>query len=413
MSSRTFGPALAVASAGTALPGAYLGALTCCAVVPHRCATSTDTRFAVVVPAHDEADNIAATVASLRALDYPADRFSVNVIADNCTDRTAQAARDAGAVVHVRTDPTNRGKGQALEWAFTRLLDDDSVDAVVVIDADTVCDARLLQTTSHHIAEGALALQVDYRVRNPNSTWRTTLLDVAFTAQHRIRSRGRDALGLSVGLRGNGMVFTRAALERVPHRAHSAVEDREYGLMLGLAGIRVVGCDGTWVAGDMPDDDDASSAQRVRWELGQREVRREHLPKLVGAAVRNADPVAADLAADVAFPPLASAVGALGVATVGTAAFRVAGVRSSAALVALAVGWFGLISHFTAAVAASQSRWRALPAAARIPAFVVWKLRLRSSDRWRDQARDGMSWERTGRSADAAIPAPTPTTVVA
>lgn len=408
---RTIGRVATLTSGAAALPGAYLGALTCLAAVPHRCGTMTDTRFAIVVPAHDEADNIEATVASLCAIDYPGDRFSVNVIADNCTDRTADVARAAGAIVHERTDPAHRGKGQALEWAFARLLAVDDVDAVVVVDADTVCDVRLLQCAAHHIADGALALQVDYRVRNPGSTWRTTLLDVAFTAQHRIRSRGRDALALSVGLRGNGMVFTREALQRVPHQAHSAVEDREYGLMLGRAGIRIAGCDGTWVAGDMPDDDEASSAQRVRWELGQREVRKEHLGKLARTALRDADPVAADLAVDVAFPPLSTTVIALAAATAGTAVLRAVGIRPAAALAALTVGWLGLTGHFVAAVAASQSRWSAFPALARIPSFMAWKVGLRRSDRWRDQAREGMTWERTGRSADAAIV--TPTAVVA
>src|SRR4029077_10387036 len=75
-------------------------------------------RFDVVVPAHDEALAIEGVVANLRKLDWPADGFRVLVVADNCTDTTAALARAAGAEVLERNDPTRRGKGYALAFAF-------------------------------------------------------------------------------------------------------------------------------------------------------------------------------------------------------------------------------------------------------------------------------------------------------
>ena len=76
-------------------------------------------RFDVVVPAHDEEAGIERTVRSLLALDWPAHRYRVLVVADNCSDRTAERARAAGAEVLVRDDPTRRGKGYALQRAFS------------------------------------------------------------------------------------------------------------------------------------------------------------------------------------------------------------------------------------------------------------------------------------------------------
>ena len=74
--------------------------------------------LAVVVPAHDEETQVAATVRSISNADYDPDRRRIIVIADNCTDRTAAVAQAAGAVVWERTDPLHRGKGHALAWAF-------------------------------------------------------------------------------------------------------------------------------------------------------------------------------------------------------------------------------------------------------------------------------------------------------
>src|SRR5262245_53380726 len=77
----------------------YLAALALLARQTASDSTATGVRFDVLVPAHDEEEGIAATVASLLAVDYPCELFRVRVIADNCTDRTAERAAAAGAQV--------------------------------------------------------------------------------------------------------------------------------------------------------------------------------------------------------------------------------------------------------------------------------------------------------------------------
>ena len=100
-------------------------------------------RFRFVVPAHNESAGIAATVASLLEVDYPKQLFDVLVVADNCQDDTAAQARAAGALVLERQDEKLRGKGYALLLAFSNLPAD--VDAVVVVDADTLVSPNLLR----------------------------------------------------------------------------------------------------------------------------------------------------------------------------------------------------------------------------------------------------------------------------
>jgi 1,2-diacylglycerol 3-beta-glucosyltransferase len=400
MSRRTLGTLARTGAAGgavvAAVPGTYLGALTALSG-SRRCATpSTELNIAIVVPAHNERDGIAATVTSLASLDYPHSKRQIIVVADNCTDDTAAVASTAGATVWERTDANLRGKGHALRWAFDRLLADGWADAVVVVDADTLVDGSFLQHVAGHLVAGSLVVQADYRVRNPEASWRTRLVDVAFTANHLIRSSGRARLGVSAGLRGNGMAFSCQALEKVPYDAFSAVEDLEYGIHLGQAGVRVDFCDATFVGGDMPSNADGAHSQRVRWELGRASIRRQHGASLARTAVRRRDPLLADLAVDLYVPPLATVAALLGAGTAVTAGARRFVGRTPVAV--MLAGCVGLAAHATVAVVRSPSGWRALPAMARVPWYAAWKVSVRLSKSWRTQQRQGVAWTRTQRS---------------
>ncbi|HSP78439.1 MAG TPA: glycosyltransferase family 2 protein, partial [Myxococcaceae bacterium] len=196
-------------------------------------------RFDFIVPAHDEEEGIARTVESLLAQEWPAELRRVLVVADNCTDRTAERAERAGAKVLVRHEPERRGKGYALEHAFQASLADGFADAVVVVDADTVVTPNLLHAFALRLEAGAQAVQAHYGVSNPHASWRTRLMAISMALFHKVRSLGRERLGVSCGLRGNGMCFTHAIIRQVPHEAFSIVEDLEYGIRLGQAGHRV------------------------------------------------------------------------------------------------------------------------------------------------------------------------------
>ena len=162
------------------LPTAYLGFLALLAGRHQPAVTSSRVlRFAFVVPAHNEEAGIAATVESLFAVDWPKENFQVVVVADNCSDSTADKARAAGATVLERQNKDLRGKGYALEHAFHWVLNDTAADAVVVVDADTIVSKNLLLSYASRIAEGALAMQAEYGVRNVDASWRTELMALA------------------------------------------------------------------------------------------------------------------------------------------------------------------------------------------------------------------------------------------
>jgi cellulose synthase/poly-beta-1,6-N-acetylglucosamine synthase-like glycosyltransferase len=355
-------------------------------------------RFVIVVPAHDEAGGVAATVESLLAVDYPAALRRVVVIADNCLDDTAARARAAGADVMVRHDPARRGKGHALSYAFDRLLAEGWADAVVVVDADTVVSPNLLDAFTARLAGGALAVQAEYAVRNPAASWRTLLMAVALGAVHSLRSLARERLLLSCGLRGNGMCFSVSLLRAVPHDASSIVEDLEYGIRLGEAGHRVHYAHEARVYGEMPAGEAASRTQRRRWEGGRWRMARAHAVRLLVRGARLRDRVALDLALDLLVPPLATlvAITALGLAASAALSWR-AGHLVGAAWAWLGCG-LGLVGYALRGWQLSGTGIKGLLACRFVPGYVAWKLLLGL----RRSGHADREWVRTARADEAA-----------
>lgn len=354
-------------------------------------------RFRFVVPAHNESAGIADTVASLLAVDYPKELFEVVVVADNCSDDTAAKARAAGATVMERHDLDKRGKGYALDHAFSATPPE--VDSVVVIDADTLVSPNLLRAFAARRELGAKAMQADYAVRNPNAAWRTRLVAVAFGAFHIVRSRARERLGLSCGLRGNGMCFALELLKEIPHRAYSVVEDVEYGLRLGEAGHRVHYTDEAHVYGEMVTTAAAANTQRRRWEEGRKALVRENAWRLLRQGLTKPDRVQLDLALDLLIPPLSTiAVGAvlgeiagIGVLLLGAPGAGVVAFGSALGSVGVYVlrGW-----------SVSRTGLRGLVDLGLAPVYVGWKLALK----FKKPPRATSEWVRTKREANGDAP---------
>jgi cellulose synthase/poly-beta-1,6-N-acetylglucosamine synthase-like glycosyltransferase len=353
------------------------------------------TRFDLIVPAHDEELGIAATVESLLGVEYPAELRRVLVVADNCQDATGARARGAGALVLERSDVSRRGKGYALEFAFERSLRDGFADAVVIVDADTIVTPNLLRAFAARFVRGAVAVQAEYGVANRTTSWRTRLMHIALTLFHGVRSRARERLGVSAGLRGNGMAFASTLLREVPHDAFSVVEDLEYGVRLGLAGHRVEYAGEAQVFGQMVGSEHASRSQRRRWEGGRWVIAREHAPKLLAQGLRRRSLLLLDLAADLLVPPLTYVALAALFGFTAAAGWIVVGHGAGWALAPWAVALAGLIVYVLRGVWMARVGPRAVLDLLWAPVYMTWKivLSLRASpskDReWVRTAREG------------------------
>ncbi len=241
-------------------------------------------RFLVVIPAHNEEAGVVTTVRSCLALSYPSSLFEILVIADNCTDQTASLALGAGARVIERIEPAKKSKGHAIEYLIDTLSGAGELamlDAIVIVDADSTVDPHLLERFAVGLERGDDWIQCYDTVRNAGKSWRTRLMAYGFSLINGVMLRGQSTLGLSAGLRGNGMCLSTRGLRRVPWSTHGLTEDLEYSWSVRIAGGRIAYADEVAVYATMVTwGGKPAIAQRLRWEHGRRALKRHMIAPL-------------------------------------------------------------------------------------------------------------------------------------
>lgn len=348
---------------------------------------SANQRFAVLVPAHNEASTIPNTLKSLAKLDYPEELYEVFVIADNCQDATAEVARGFRCTVWERTDPEHRSKGHALSWAFGRIPEE--YDATVIVDADSEVNPKLLAEFSHAY-DFSTALQGLY-LQSAGPGAASVASYVASALNNGLKSYGREKLGCSVGLGGNGMCFPRDLIREVPWRRFGLAEDAEYHLDLVLSGKRVRFVPGARVEAEAPGDFKSLQSQRSRWEGGRMEVFWRFTRPLIVRVARKRDLNSLEALLSYAAPPFSFTVSA-SLACLAYGLLR----RSVSGGV---VGAFGLVASVVAVlralnlVRAPAGVYLYLPT---LPLFVTWRtwLTLRSIFPGKKE------WQRTERAGE-------------
>jgi len=364
--------ALVLVQAPGALMVLYLDLLSVAAILWRRAPAPTErrARFAVLAPAHDEEALLPTLLRSLEALEYPRDRYDVHVVADNCTDRTAAVAAEGGAIVFERRDEARRGKGYALQALLAHLrADGRRYDAYVVVDADSTVSANFLDAMNRRLAQGDAVVQCHYGVLNKDASWPATLRYVAFVLYNGLRPRGRDALGLSAGLRGNGMCFAASVIERFGWDSFTLAEDVEFHLRLVEAGLRVAYAPEATVLAAMPSSLRGSRSQNVRWERGRLQLLRAFGPRLLVDGVRLRDPARLEALAEQLVPPLSVLTGVTTLLLALTTVLRARGARGLALAVAL-----GQVGYVVTGLRLARASPRAYLALVMAPVYVLWKV---------------------------------------
>lgn len=244
-------------------------------------------RFAVVIAAHNEAAVIQPLLDNLQRLDYPRHLYDVYVIADNCTDRTAEIARSHGAIVARRQTADERGKGHAIRWMLTRLqLGQTQYDAVVMFDADNLVSRNFLMVMNDRLCAGKKVIQGYLDSKNPFDSWVTVSMAISYWYTNRMWQLARRNLGLSCALGGTGLCIDMNLLADLGWDATGLAEDTEFGARCVGLGIYPEWSHEARVYDEKPVTLRASLRQRLRWMQGHFACAETYALPLIGASLR-------------------------------------------------------------------------------------------------------------------------------
>lgn len=230
-------------------------------------------RYAVLISARNEEEVIGELIESLQQQDYPKELLDIYVIADNCTDATAQVARQAGAHVYERFDRVRVGKGYAMDWFFHRLQEEgkgDVYDGYFVFDADNIVDPAFVREMNNVFDSGDYAAITSYRnSKNYASNWISAGYALWFLRESRFLNHPRQLLGTNCAISGTGFLLSaKAVKENGGWPFHLLTEDIEFSVNCALQGNRIGYCDRAVVYDEQPTRFSQSWDQRLRWSKG-------------------------------------------------------------------------------------------------------------------------------------------------
>ena len=389
------GPLTAIAwimAGGVAVPLTVLIVEVAAGLVPGRRTQSTDAapRIAIVIPAHDEAQGIAATLAALEPVSPAGTR--VVVVADNCSDDTAQIARAAGAEVIERQDPTRRGKGFALAFGRDHLAREAPPDVVIVLDADCrFAPGSVSALAGAAMARGVPAQAVNLIAPDPNAAPMVQISSFAMVVKNLFRSRGMQRLGGAALLTGTGMAFPWGLFAKAQLATGSIVEDLSLGIDLTRTGHPPLLVEGAQVRSAPAAMQDALQQKR-RWEHGFLDTLRRRALPVLGHGLRKTAWSEILLGLHLIVPPLALLVLLATLALALTGGLALLG---GSAMPALVLAFFLAVTSILlgAAWAVGGRHYLSPRALLRAPLYVLWKLPIYAGFLKKPQA----SWNRTPR----------------
>ena len=166
-----------------------------------------DHKFMAIIPAHNEENVIRNLIESLNEQDYPKELYDIYVIADNCSDATAEIAKDAGAIVYKRFDEQNKTKGAALNWFLHQKIEENAdYDAFCVFDADNIVDKNFLKNMNKKLCQGEEIVQGYRDIKNPTDSWISAGYAIFYWMMNRFYHLARYNLGLSPLINGTGFM---------------------------------------------------------------------------------------------------------------------------------------------------------------------------------------------------------------
>ena len=246
---------------------------------PHTASEVVNHRFAVMISARNEETVIGSLIESIRHQDYPSELVTIFVVADNCTDRTAEISRSAGAVVYERFDSEHVGKGYALDFLLDRISNDfaqDVFDAFFVFDADNVLSPNYITEMNLTYCDGYKILTSYRNSKNFGDNWISAGYALWFLREAKYLNNSRMILGTSCAISGTGFMIDHSLLE--DENGHKGwgyfllTEDIEFTASSIINGELIGYCDSAVFYDEQPVKFRQSWDQRMRWAKGYLQV---------------------------------------------------------------------------------------------------------------------------------------------
>ncbi len=259
--------------------------------------------YKILMPAHNEAGIIGKTISGFLKQSISPD--CILVVADNCTDNTAEIVKGLGVTVLERVDAMQRGKGFALDYGIDYLKENVQPEVVIVLDADCEIDTSSLNLLVTDCLKKKCPVQGLYLMRHSASvSLNQRVAGFAWLVKNKIRPIAVNKLGLPVTLTGTGMAFPWHVITNVNVGHGNIVEDMQLGIDCTLNGFAPVFCEEAVVYSDFPEQVKAEKTQRTRWEHGHLATIIQQVPTLFKQAIGRRDWHLLGLALDIGVPPL-------------------------------------------------------------------------------------------------------------
>ncbi len=241
----------------------------------------------VVISARNESKVIGNLIQSIYKNDYPREKLRIFVIADNCTDDTAQICRDLGCTVFERHDTEHVGKGFALHWLFEQLHTDPQYaalipEAYIVVDADNLLTANFF-TEMNRAYDSGYEMVTSYRnTKNFCKNWISAGYGYWFLHEARHLSNCRRMFHLSCAISGTGFLISSKVVKEFDNwKFFTLTEDIECSTNYALTGRKVGFAPKAELYDEQPEKFIHSWRQRERWSKGFYQVFARNGGKLI------------------------------------------------------------------------------------------------------------------------------------
>lgn len=237
-------------------------------------------RYAVLISARNEEAVIGQLIDSIHRQDYPGNLIDIFVVADNCTDHTADTARHAGAVVFERFNTQQVGKGYALNFLLHhigQLYPSTYFDGFFVFDADNLLSENYVTEMNKAFSDGDKILTSYRNSKNYGDNWISAGYALWFLREAKYLNNPRKLLGTSCAVSGTGFLMHRNIIEQnggwnfflltedIEFSVHSVIQDEKIGY-----------CGTAILYDEQPTTFRQSWRQRLRWSKGYLQVFRRY-----------------------------------------------------------------------------------------------------------------------------------------